>query len=113
MEAQPREIQNYQTQEGRSPFEEWLESLRDTRGRLIVDQRIRRVRLGNLGDYRSVGEGVFELRIDYGSGYRVYFGQIGTTIVLILCGGDKSSQKQDILKAKEYWRDYERRKSIT
>ncbi|MEC4893687.1 MAG: type II toxin-antitoxin system RelE/ParE family toxin [Oscillatoria sp. PMC 1051.18] len=113
MEAQPREIQNYQTVEGRSPFEEWLEFLRDSRGKLIVDKRIRRVRVGNLGDYRSVGDGIFELRIDYGPGYRVYFGQVGTTLVLLLCGGDKSSQKQDILKAKEYWRDYERRKSIT
>ncbi|MBZ8182174.1 type II toxin-antitoxin system RelE/ParE family toxin [Oscillatoria salina] len=113
MEAQPREIQNYQTVEGRSPFEEWLESLRDSRGKLIVDKRIRRVRVGNLGDYRSVGDGIFELRIDYGPGYRVYFGQVGTTLVLLLCGGDKSSQKQDILKAKEYWRNYERRKSIT
>jgi putative addiction module killer protein len=57
-----------------------------------------------------VGKGVFELRIDYGPGYRVYFGQIGLKIVLILCGGDKSTQDQDINKAKEYWRDYEKRK---
>jgi putative addiction module killer protein len=64
-----------------------------------------------LGDYRSVGEGVYELKIDYGSGYQVYFGQIGSTVVLLLCGGDKSTQAQDILRAKEYWRDYEERES--
>ncbi len=111
MEAQPREIQNYLTAEGRSPYEEWLDSLRDTRARDKIDNRLRRVRLGNLGDYRSVGEGVFELRIDYGPGYRVYFGQVGTTIVLLLCGGDKSTQAQDIRKAQAYWRDYERREN--
>lgn len=102
MEAQPREVQNYLTAEGRSPYEEWLDSLRDTRARLKIDNRLRRIQLGNLGDYRSVGEGVFELRIDYGPGYRVYFGQVGTTIVLLLCGGDKSTQAQDIRKAQEY-----------
>ena len=64
-----------------------------------------------MGDYRSVGEGVYELRIDYGPGYRVYFGQVGTTIVLLLCGGDKSTQAADIRKAKEYWTDYEKREN--
>lgn len=68
-----------------------------------------RVEAGNLGDYRSVGEGIFELRIDYGPGYRIYFGQIGITIVLLLCGGDKSTQEQDIRKAIEYWEDYRSR----
>ncbi|RUR78295.1 type II toxin-antitoxin system RelE/ParE family toxin [Chlorogloeopsis fritschii PCC 9212] len=108
MEAQPREIRNYQKADGKSPFAEWLDSLRDMRARVKIERRLQRVELGNLGDYRSVGEGVFELRIDYGSGYRVYFGQIGTTIILLLCGGDKSTQEQDIVTAKKYWRDYER-----
>lgn len=111
MEVQPREIQNYLTAEGRSPFEEWLDSLRDTKGRVKIDNRLRRIQLGNLGDYRSVGQGVFELRINYGPGYRVYFGQMGTTIVVLLCGGDKSTQAQDIRNAQEYWRDYERREN--
>lgn len=111
MEAQPREIQNYLTIDGRSPFEEWLDSLRDIRAISQIDNRLRRVKLGNLGDYRSVGEGVFELRIDCGPGYRIYFGQVGKTIVLLLCGGDKSTQAQDIGKAKEYWKDYERREN--
>ncbi len=69
------------------------------------------VRLGNLGDYKSVGKGVYELRIDYDPGYRVYFRKIGLTIVLLLCGGDKSTQEQDIRKAQEYWRNYEERES--
>jgi putative addiction module killer protein len=108
VEAQPREIRNYLTEDGRSPFEEWLDALRDTRAIDKIEKRLKRVALGNFGDYRSVGEGVYELRIDYGPGYRVYFGQVGSTIVLLLCGGDKSTQEQDILRAKEYWRDYER-----
>ena len=71
-----------------------------------IEARLRRLENGNLGDYRSVGEGVFELRIDYGPGYRVYFGQVGSTIVLLLCGGDKSTQDQDISTAKRYWANY-------
>ena len=108
MEVQPREIQHYTTPDGRIPFTEWLNSLRDRRARVRIQFRLRRVSSGNLGDYRSVGEGVYELRIDYGPGYRVYFGQVGTTIVLLLCGGDKSTQAADIRKAKEYWTDYEK-----
>ncbi|NER39415.1 MAG: type II toxin-antitoxin system RelE/ParE family toxin [Oscillatoria sp. SIO1A7] len=109
MEAQPRQLDNYLTEDGKSPFEEWLDSLRDLNAKARIKSRLNRVRVGNLGDYKSLGEGVFELRIDYGSGYRVYFGQVGLTIVLLLCGGDKSTQDRDIRKAKEYWRDYEDR----
>ncbi|MEB3178336.1 MAG: type II toxin-antitoxin system RelE/ParE family toxin [Nostocaceae cyanobacterium] len=111
MEAQPREIQNYQTADGRTPFAEWLDSLRDIQAIDKIEKRLKRVQLGNIGNYRSVGEGVCELKIDYGPGYRVYFGQIGSVIILLLCGGDKSTQEKDILKAKEYWRDYEKRAS--
>ena len=68
-----------------------------------------RVSLGNLGDCHGVGDGVQELRIDYGPGYRVYFGQLGSTIVLLLCGGDKSTQANDIEQAKHYWNEYRRR----
>ncbi len=99
MEAQPREIRNYQTVDGITPFEEWLDNLRDRKARAKIRNRLKRVEAGNLGNYRSVGEGVCELKIDYGSGYRVYFGQIGTIIILILCGKDKSTQEQDIQKA--------------
>ena len=106
MEVRPREIESYVTANDRVPFLEWLYSLKDVQGKAKIKERLKRVRLGNLGDYRSVGEGVFELRINYGPGYRVYFGQVGEIIVLLLCGGDKSSQEKDIRKAQEYWIDY-------
>ncbi len=108
MSAQPLEIENYQTLDERSPFEEWLNALRDSKAKNIIKARLRRIALGNLVDYRSVGAGVCEFRIDYGPGYRIYFVQIGTRIVLLLCGGDKSTQQQDIRKAIEYWEDYRR-----
>ncbi len=100
MESQPREIQRYVTSEGKVPFAEWLEAVRDRTARAKI----------NLGDYRSVGEGVFEFKINYGPGYRVYFGQVGFTLILLLCGGDKSTQQKDIQKAKEYWRNYHARR---
>lgn len=111
MEVQPKEIKIYITSKGNSPFEEWLNSFKDQKTILKIDHRLRRVRLGNLGDYKSVGDGVFELRIDYGSGYRIYFSQLGNTIILLLSGGDKNTQKKDINQAKIYWKDYEQRQN--
>lgn len=109
MEVTPKELQVYVTEEGRTPFSEWLASLDDARARAKIRVRLDRVRLGNFGDCHGVGEGVQELRVDYGPGYRVYFGQVGTTIVLLLCGGEKSSQPKDIDLAKQYWSEYRRR----
>ena len=108
-EAVERELELYVTEEGRAPFTQWFDALRDVRGRVKIRARLNRIRLGNFGDSASVGEGVQELRIDFGPGYRVYFGQAGTKIVLLLCGGDKSTQTQDILQAKSYWKDYRER----
>ncbi|TRV42895.1 MAG: type II toxin-antitoxin system RelE/ParE family toxin [Microcystis panniformis Mp_MB_F_20080800_S26D] len=96
MATQPREIERYVTADGQIPFDNWFDSIRVSKTQTIISKRLDRVRMGNLGDYRSVGGGVFELRIDYGPGYRIYFGQVGTTIVLLLCGGDKSTQIKDI-----------------
>jgi putative addiction module killer protein len=104
--TQPREIERYVTADGQIPFDNWFDSIRVSKTQTIISKRLDRVRMGNLGDYRSVGGGVFELRIDYGRGYCIYFGQVGTTIVLLLCGGDKSTQIKDIRQAQEYWRDY-------
>jgi putative addiction module killer protein len=109
MEVQPREIQTYETLEDRSPFEEWLDTMRDSQGKAKIKARLQRLALGNLGDCKSVGEGVSELRIDFGPGYRVYFAEKGSTIVLLLCGGDKSTQERDIRKAKAYWTEYRSR----
>lgn len=109
MEATPKELHVYVTEDGREPFSEWLASLRDIRARAKIRVRLDRVSIGNLGDCHAVGEGVQELRIDYGSGYRVYFGQEGAMIVLLLCGGDKSTQSKDIETAKRYWNEYRRR----
>ncbi|MEH1889232.1 MAG: type II toxin-antitoxin system RelE/ParE family toxin [Nostoc sp.] len=95
--------------DGTDIFSEWLESLRDRKAKAKIRARLDRVEDGNLGDSKSVGDGVFELRIDYSSGYRIYFGQEGSTIIIVLCGGDKSTQDKDIVKAKEYWKDYRSR----
>jgi putative addiction module killer protein len=80
-------------------YHEWFESLKDKRAKARIDVRIRRVSLGNFGDVSPVGKGVSELRIDYGPGYRVYFIQHGNTLVILLCGGDKSTQAKDIQQA--------------
>ncbi len=97
------------TEDGLAPFGEWLASLRDIKARAKIRVRLDRVGLGNFGDCHGVGDGVQELRIDYGPGYRVYFGQVGSTVVLLLCGGDKSTQAKDIEQAKRYWSEYRRR----
>ena len=96
----------FETGHGRYPFLEWIEQLRDRKARAIIRARLARVQLGNLGEWKPVGEGVSELRIPYGPGYRVYFGQEGDELVILLCGGDKSSQGRDIERAKQFWSEY-------
>ncbi len=81
-------------------FADWLAQRRDVQGRARIARRIYRLAEGNPGDVKPVGEGVSELRIDYGPGYRVYFVQDGKVVIVLLCGGDKSSQSRDIAKAK-------------
>lgn len=82
-------------------FDDWLETLKDKEAKGVILARILRVSLGNLGDFKPVGEGVFELRIFYGPGYRLYFVKKGNAWVVLLCGGDKSTQKKDIKKAQK------------
>lgn len=106
VESQPWEIRLYIKKRGEAPFSVWLNSLKDARTRAIIRVRLNRVRLGNFGDCKPVGEGVSELRIDHGPGFRVYFGKIGPKVVLLLAGGEKSTQKRDIRKALEFWADY-------
>lgn len=89
-------------------FDGWLRELRDIRARAKIEARIRRLSLGNPGDVKPVGKGVSELRISYGPGYRVYYITKGPIIVVLLCGGDKTSQPNDIEKAKaiaEQWKE--------
>lgn len=96
----------YHTPDGRAPFQEWYEDLRDEKGKGIITARLGRVRVGNLGDCKSVGQGVLELRVNFGPGYRVYLGMDGQTVIILLCGGDKKSQRKDIQNAQIYWADY-------
>ncbi len=89
-------------------FERWLAELRDAAAKVRIRTRIRRLSLGNPGDVKPVGSGISEMRIDYGPGYRVYFTQRGQLVILLLCGGDKRTQRQDIERAKAIaaeWRD--------
>jgi putative addiction module killer protein len=87
-------------------FTDWIAGLRDNMAVARIDVRIRRLSLGNAGDFKSVGDGVFELRINHGPGYRVYFLKQGELIVLLLCGGDKRTQDQDIKAAKKLAKEY-------
>lgn len=101
------EVQELVLPDGRMPFSEWLESLGGGKKQMIVDARIARFRAGNLGDHKSVGEGVFELRIDYGPGLRVYFGRRGQTVFILLGGGEKKTQARDIRRAQQLWKQHE------
>lgn len=85
-------------------YETWFTGLRDQHAKQRIALRVRRAEGGNFGDYRSVGEGVSEMRIDYGPGYRVYYAQEGTTVYLLLLGGDKRTQDNDIAHAKAIWK---------
>ncbi len=109
MNDTPIEILEYLTKHSQNPFRDWLEGLRDRQARAKIRVRLNRIRLGNFGDCKSIGNGVAELRVPHGPGYRVYFGQKGNRIVILLYGGDKKSQSKDIALAKVYWNDYLRR----
>lgn len=102
-----KELIIYQDEHGNEPFTDWLNKLRDKKGRRRVLTRLRRLEQGNYGDCEPVGEGVSELRMFFGSGYRVYFGEDANNIILIICGGDKRSQSKDIKVAKAYWKEHQ------
>lgn len=94
----------YKTSAGKIPYSDWEEDL-DRKTQSIIQSRLARIRLGNFGDSKVLkdGAGMRELRIDYGPGYRIYFGLHGAKVVILLAGGDKSSQQRDIAKAKKLW----------
>jgi len=104
-----RIVRLYETPSGKEPFKEWMLFLsREYKER--VAQRIDRINQSNFGDSKFIGEGVHELRLAFGPGFRIYYGIDGTQLIILLCGGDKSSQTKDIEKAKKYWKEYKEQK---
>lgn len=95
----------YATANHKEPLTEWLIAL-DMASKVVVTKRLERLEDGNFGDCEPVGDGVFELRIHYGPGFRVYFGKRNRTVIILLMGGDKGTQGRDIVKSKQYWLDY-------
>ncbi len=106
-----RLVEIYRDKYGFEPYTEWINSLVDWKIKARIEQRLRRVEQGNLGDYKSLGGGIFEFRFDFGSGYRVYFGKKQEKLIILLIGGDKSTQKKDIISAKTYWDEYKEGKN--
>lgn len=105
------EVRHYLTSSGRDLFQTWLDDLKDTRARVAIQRRIDRLAAGNFGDHKVCRDGISELRIDVGPGYRVYYAKAGQTIVLIVCAGDKRTQAADIERAVKCWEDYQRRRT--
>ena len=106
-----KEVKKLQLQNGLVPFDEWFDSLRDKKMQAAVDTRLARVRAGNFGDCKSVGGGVFELRIPLGPGLRVYYGLHDRQTVVLLGGGDKRSQPRDIRRAQQLWQEFTKHES--
>ena len=103
------EVRHYLTESNRDPYQEWLDGLKDIRARIAIQRRIDRLVSDNFGDHKFCRDGVWELRIDTGPGYRIYYTQTNQMIVLLLCGGDKRSQKSDIDRAVKYWDNYQQK----
>jgi putative addiction module killer protein len=105
------QVDHYLTADGRDLFERWLDRIRDQRALVAIERRIGRIeRDGYLGDHKYLRDGVSELRIDVGAGYRVYYAQADEMILLLLCGGDKATQDADISRAVASWEDFQRRR---
>ncbi len=109
MTAHKKELIFYEVLGGKAPLEEWLSDLKDRKARAVIRARLDRLENGNAGKCDSLGDGLYELKIYFGPGYRVYFGTDGPVLVILLCGGDKGSQRQDVEKARHYWADHRRR----
>ncbi len=95
----------YKTEKGKVPIADWLQTL-DSQNRIRILARLKRLEHGNLGDSKSVGYSVYELRMFFGPGYRIYFAKKGLETIVLLCGGDKVTQEQDIEKAKRFLTDF-------
>jgi putative addiction module killer protein len=103
------ELRIYTTEQGKAPFEEWLNNLKDRRARAVIRARLERLRGGNFGDCKALREGVQELRIDHGPGYRVMLSRQGAVWVLLLCGSDKGGQARAITQAVALLEDWKKR----
>lgn len=103
------ELRIYQDGQGRKPFNEWLDDLKDVKARAIIRARLLKVQMGNFGDCKPLRDGVQELRIDYGPGYRAYLSRQGPVLILLLCGSDKSDQARTIKRAIDYLSDWKQR----
>lgn len=103
------ELRIYTDAQGRKPLTEWLDDLKDIRARVQIKARLTRVEAGNLGDGKPLRDGVMELKIDYGPGYRVYLSRQGPVMVLLLCGSDKTDQDRTIRQAVDYLNDWKQR----
>ena len=99
------ERRRYKLADQSTPVTDWLHNLRDKRTRALIEVRLRRVSAGNFGDCKTAGEDVSELRVDIGPGYRLYHAKHGQALVILLCGGGKASQQNNIIRAKDYWAD--------
>lgn len=99
----------YEDKNGKRLFQDWFWSLRDLKTQARVESRIRRLTLGHLGDFKAVGQNLLELRLNFGPGYRIYCGRVKDEIILLLCGGDKGTQKRDIQRAARLLADYTER----
>ena len=108
-DIKPKQIRFYQTKSGKIPYKEWFDNLKDSKVRHRIRARLDRVELGNLGDFKNLSDGVSELKFSFGPGYRIYFAEQDDIFIILLCGGDKSSQKKDINTAKQYWNDLQER----
>ncbi len=107
------EVEDYLSPAGEDPYKKWLAELADKQARARVLVRVLRIKAGNFGDCKPLEDGVWELRIDHGPGYRVYYAQAGKRLILLLAGGDKRKQQADIEKAIERWQDWQHRKKAT
>ena len=101
-----KSLRFYRKRNGQEPFREWLESINDSKTLAHVNNRVRRLAINHRGDFKRVGSGVYELRIHYGPGIRIYFATHRANVIILLMGGCKNSQKHDIQKAKRFWKDY-------
>ncbi len=108
MESFKKDIIYYKKDNGEYLFKSWIDGLKDKVGLAIIKSRIQRVRRGNLGDCKSLGDGIFELKIKYGPGYRVYYAHLSNELILLISGGNKKTQSRDIIEAKKYLKDYRR-----